>query len=152
MTTKGMILVVLICLTACANRQSVSQLERDVERAHQEWLLKQRKACFTAKGACLIATLPDLSLKDLARKGPSITIDCDLDFIDYTETTAQAACEQNIHTALNALVARFPEALSSVPADQFRYELTDEGCIETTDGYCACTFSGFAVVPLVWKH
>lgn len=149
---RAIILLILGCLTACAIRKSDVEIEREFELARQEWLLEQREGCFAAKGACLTATLPELSLSDLQKWGERIKIDCDLDFIDYTEATAKAQCEKSTLAALVALVARLPEHLSPVPADQFRYELTDEGCISTTDGYCACTFSGFAEVPLVWKR
>lgn len=66
---RAIILLILGCLTACAIRKSDVEIEREFERARQEWLLEQREGCFAAKGACLPATLPELSLSDLQKWG-----------------------------------------------------------------------------------
>ncbi|AVP99279.1 hypothetical protein C7S18_19840 [Ahniella affigens] len=149
---RAIFLLILGCLTACAIRKSDAEIERELELANQEWLRERRDECLAATGVCWLETLPELSLNDLKNWGAAIKIDCNLAFVDHTEITAKAECEGNILAAMEALVARYPEQLSSVSRGQLRYELTDDGCISLTNGYCACTFSGFAEVPLVWKR
>lgn len=119
-------------------------------RVQAEWIESKRVECNEPKGTCLAIFVPKMSLETLRLKGAEIRIDCDLEFIDYSEETAREACEKNVSTVFDALLLRWPGQLKPVAAEQMTFEMEDQGCISLTNGYCACTFAGVARVPLQW--
>lgn len=119
--------------------------------AHDRWIEVQRRECDSPQGVCLAELLAGLPIDTLKRKGSEIRIDCGLDFVDYSEESARVECEKNVLSAMDELVNRWSDQLLPVGRTELRFDLSDEGCISLTNGYCACTFSGSARVPLVWK-
>jgi hypothetical protein len=137
-------LLVSIFLAGC-----FSPSRRD--SSHQEWVERERRECESVRGVCRAAMVQELSLESLKLKASELRVDCGLEFIDYDEESARSDCEKNVMAAMGALVSRWPDHLSPTKPEQLSFDLEDQGCISLTNGYCACTFSGSARVPLVWK-
>lgn len=139
---RSSILLVSILLGACGAPIKT--------RAQAEWIESKRVQCSAPQGTCAPFVLREMSLETLRLKGAEMRVDCDLEFIDYSEETAREACGENVSAVFDALQLRWPGQLKPVAVEQMTFELEDQGCISLTNGYCACTYAGVARVPLQW--
>jgi hypothetical protein len=147
---KWFVYLMLVTLAACVTQDGLRQ-RQESERARREHHLAEVTFCERPDGFCSTSALPDVSLEALRAKGNQIKFRCEFEFIDYTEASAREACGKSVLDAVNKLIKRFPEALVPVDPSALQVHLSDYGCETLHNGYCACTFNGWASAPLVWR-
>jgi hypothetical protein len=149
-TIKRLALLMVGALTACVTQDDLRQRQKaDIARREQH--LAEVKHCERPDSFCSTAALPEMSLGALKAKGNQIKFRCEFEFIDYTEESARKACGESVLAAVNKLTERFPEQLLPVDPSALQIHLSDYGCDTLYNGYCACTFNGWASAPLAWK-